>query len=104
MKRLNMDGWVEVFKTGIDYEAELVRDRLDDSGIEAVIMTKKDRSFSLTHGSMSRIHVMVPVEREADAMDVLGAEPVSDEELTRAALARNPEEAPAPGEEEGDRA
>lgn len=102
MKRFEMDGWVEVFQTGVDYEAELVRDRLDDSGIEAVIMTKKDRSFSLTHGSMSRIHVMVPADREGDAMDLLNAEPVSDEELTRAALARNPEKAPAPGEGEDD--
>ena len=103
MKRMEMDGWVEVFQTGIDYEAELVRDRLDDSGIEAVIMTKKDRAFSLTHGAMSRIHVMVPAVREDEALDLLHTAPVSDEELTRAALSRDPEDVPAPGEdEEGD--
>ena len=104
MKRLEMDGWVEVFQTGIDYEAELVRDRLDDSGIEAVIMTKKDRSFSLTHGSMSRIHVMVPAGREDDAHDLLDTAPPSDEELTRAALARDSEDAPAPDGEGEERA
>jgi hypothetical protein len=103
MKRLEMDGWVEVFQTGIDYEAELVRDRLDDSGIEAVIMTKKDRAFSLTHGAMSRIHVMVPVEREEEALGVLHTAPLSDEELTRAALARDPEDVPDPEDAEDDR-
>ncbi|MDA0378377.1 MAG: DUF2007 domain-containing protein [Bacteroidetes bacterium] len=103
MKRMEMDGWIEVFQTGTDYEAELVRDRLDDAGIEAVIMTKKDRAFSLTHGAMSRIHVMVPAEREGDALDLLHSEPLSDEELTRAALARDPEDAPPPeGEDEGE--
>ena len=96
MKRMEMDGWVEVFQTGIDYEADLVRDRLDDSGIEAVIMTKKDRSFSLTHGSMSRIHVMVPAARESEAAAILHAAPLSDEELTQAALSRDPEQADPP--------
>lgn len=87
----HIDGWVEVFQTGIDYEADLVRDRLDDSGIEAVIMRKKDRSFSLTHGAMSRIHVMVPHERQQEAEALLAAEVPSGDELDRIALAADPE-------------
>ncbi|MDA0683780.1 MAG: DUF2007 domain-containing protein [Bacteroidetes bacterium] len=87
----HIDGWVEVFQSGIDYEADLVRDRLDDSGIEAVIMRKKDRSFSLTQGSMSRIHVMVPEARQEEAISLLSAEVPSGEELDRIALAADPE-------------
>ncbi len=98
MKRMEMDGWVGVWQTGIDYEADLVRDRLDDAGVEAVIMRKKDRSFPVTQGSMSPIHVMVPNAREAEARAILAALPPSDEELTAAALAADPEHAPAPGE------
>jgi hypothetical protein len=98
MKRMEMDGWVGVWQTGIDYEADLVRDRLDDAGVEAVIMRKKDRSFPVTQGSMSPIHVMVPSAREAEARAILASLPPSDEELTAAALAADPEHAPAPGE------
>ena len=96
MKRVEIDGWVGVWQTGIDYEADLVRDRLDDAGLEAVIMRKKDRSFSLTHGSMSAIHVLVPPGQEAEARATLAAEPPTDDELTAAALAADPESAPGP--------
>lgn len=96
MKRIEIDGWIGVWQTGIDYEADLVRDRLDDAGVEAVIMTKKDRSFSLTQGSMSPIHVLVPPGQEERARAVLASEPVSDDELTAAALAADPERAPDP--------
>lgn len=99
MSRLEFDGWLEVFQTGIDYEADLVRDRLDDSGLEAVIMRKKDQAFSLTHGSMSRIYVLVPPHHEAEALAILTSQTVSDDELTAAALAADPETAPGPPED-----
>jgi len=102
MKRVEIDGWVGVFQTGIDYEADLVRDRLDDAGLEAVIMRKKDRSFSLTHGSMSFIYVMVPFELENKARALLAADLPTDEELTAAALAADPETAPGPDSEGSD--
>jgi len=102
MKRLEFDGWLEVFQTGIDYEADLVRDRLEDAGLEAVIMRKKDQAFSLTHGSMSRIYVLVPPHLEEEALALLSSEIVSDEELTAAALAADPETAPGPPPESSD--
>ena len=90
MKRKEIDGWIAIFQTGTDYEADLVRDRLDDSGIPAVLMTKKDRSFSLTQGSMSRIYVMIPPDFEAKAIEILQSPPLSDEELSRIAVAADP--------------
>jgi len=98
--RREIDGWVEVWQSGIDYEADLVRDRLDDAGIEAVIMKKKDRSFSLTHGSMSRILVMVPAEREQEALELLGSAVPSEDELTQAALAADPVDVQPPSSPE----
>jgi len=103
MKRVEIDGWIGVWQTGIDYEADLVRDRLDDAGVEAVIMRKKDRSFPVTHGSMSPIHVLVPQHQEAEARAILAAEPPTDDELTAAALAADPENAPGPGEDPDNR-
>ncbi len=98
MKRVEFDGWIGVWRSGLDYEAELVRDRLDDAGLEAVIMSKKDRAFSLTHGALSGIHVLVPADQEAQARAILEGEIPTDEELTAAALAADPETAPDPDE------
>jgi len=100
MSRKNIDGWIAIYETGADFEADLVRDRLDDSEIPAVIMKKKDRSFSLTHGSMSRIYVMVPPQFEEQAALLLQANALSDEDLTRIALASDPENVDVSGEED----
>lgn len=89
------DSWVSVFKTGTDYEADIVRDRLDDSGISAVVLNKSDRSIKVQIGDLAKIDVMVPPEQEAAARAVLAAQPVTDEELNNAAEAAqgDPEEA-----------
>ena len=99
MTAKEFDGWITVFQTGTDYEADLVRDRLDDSGIPAVIMRKKDRSFSLTQGSMSAIYVLVPKKSEGAAQSLLSSAQISDADLTEIALAADPEQAAPPSEE-----
>jgi hypothetical protein len=93
MSAKNFDGWVSVFESGIDYEAEMVRDRLQSSGIEAVIMAKKDRSFQLTVGAMSRIYVLVSPDQVEEAAEMLQENTFSSDELTDAALAFDPERA-----------
>lgn len=80
------EGWVVVFKSGTDYEADLVRDRLDDSGLPAVVLTQRDHAFNMTMGEMALVRVLVPPEHVQAAMRVLESEPVSDEELDAAAL------------------
>ena len=40
-----MTDWQTVFKTDSNYRAEIVKDRLIDLGIEAVIMNKKDSNY-----------------------------------------------------------
>ena len=93
------EDWVSVFRTGTDYEADLVRDRLDDSGIPAVVLTQRDHAFNLTVGDLASVHVMVPPEQAEKAVSLL-EEHMSEEELEEAALGADPEAPPANTPEE----
>lgn len=93
MKKQKQDDaiWEVVFETNTDYEAEIVRDRLDDAGLRAVVDTKRDHAFFLTVGDLARVLVRVPQEELEAARAVLASKPVSDAELTRAALDADPD-------------
>ncbi len=84
------EDWVSIFRTSTDYEADLVRDRLDDSGVPAVVLTQRDHAFNLTVGDLASVHVMVPPERAEDAVSLL-EEQLSEDELEEAALGADPE-------------
>lgn len=86
MKEVTYEGWTAVFQSTTDYEADLVRDRLDDAGIPAVVMTKRDHAYNLTLGDAAKVFVMVPPTQVEAAKAILAAEAFSDEELTEAAL------------------
>jgi hypothetical protein len=94
------EDWVSVFRTGTDYEADLVRDRLDDGGIPAVVLTQRDHAFNLTVGDLASVHVMVPPEQADQAVSLLEEE-LSEEELEEAALGADPD-APAANTPEED--
>jgi hypothetical protein len=93
------EDWVSVFRTSTDYEADLVRDRLDDSGIPAVVLTQRDHAFNLTVGDLAAVHVMVPPE-EAETAVALLEEQLTEEELEKAALGADPDAPPANTPEE----
>lgn len=80
------EGWIVVFESGTDYEADLVRDRLDDAGIPAVILTQRDHAFNLTIGDLAQVRVLVPSQHVEAATGLLTSTPLSDEELEQAAL------------------
>ena len=106
MENRSYDDWVTIFKTGIDYEAGLVRDRLRDAGIPAVVMNKRDNAYNLNFGDMAQIKVLVPKEKETAAKNLLNEAPLSDEELTRVALAADPfdeDSVEEPEEDNGDK-
>lgn len=84
------EDWIVVFKSGTDYEADLVRDRLDDADIPAVVLTQRDHAFNLTMGDLAQVHVLVPPAHVQAAAEVLDSVPFTDEELTEAALAAKP--------------
>ena len=100
MEHKSYDDWIAIFETGLDYEAGLVRDRLRDADIPAVIMNKRDHAYNLTLGDMAQIKVMVPAEMEKQARSLLNTAPLSDKELEEAALAANPFDDEVPEEEE----
>ncbi|MCH8961276.1 MAG: DUF2007 domain-containing protein [Bacteroidetes bacterium] len=84
------EGWVVVFESGTDYEADLVRDRLDDAGIPAIVLTQRDHAFNLTIGDLAQVHVLVPPMHVEAAARLLTSPLPSDEELEQAALAAAP--------------
>ena len=88
------EDWVVVFTSGTDYEADLVRDRLDDAGLKAVVLTQRDHAFNLNVGDLSSVHVLTPPEEADQAYGVL-REKVTDAELEQAAMAAKPDSAPA---------
>ena len=89
------ESWTSIFKTSTDYEADLVRDRLDDSGLPAVVLTQRDHAFNLNVGDLSAVHVMVPPDRAEEARQLLQEEILTDEELEEAAMNADPDAPPA---------
>ncbi len=88
--RSNIQGWVAVFAASTDYEADIVRDKLDDAGIPAVVYTQRDHAFNLNVGDLARTAVYVPPDKLAEAQQLLGRAPFTDAELDHAAMAADP--------------
>lgn len=86
----NREGWEAVFTASTDYEADIVRDRLDDAGIPAVVYTQRDHSFNLNVGDLARTAVFVPPSHAAQAREVLASARFTDEELDSAAMRADP--------------
>lgn len=92
--------WVSVYVAGTDYEADLVRDRLDDNGIAAVVLTQRDHAFNLNVGDLASVHVMARPADEERAREILAEAQISDEELEAAAMAADPQAPDAHGAED----
>ncbi len=90
MNDRNYEEWVVVFRSGTDYEADIVRDRLDDAGVPAVVLTQRDHAFNLNVGDLAPVHVLVPPDKVREAEAILQSAPLSDVELTEAALSSDP--------------
>jgi len=87
MSTKSYEGWVVVFESGTDYESDLVRNRLDDAGIPAVVLTQRDHAFNLTVGYLAQVHVLVPPEQAEEAAALLASPPATGAALDEAALA-----------------
>lgn len=87
--------WVAVHTTSTDFEADLIRDRLDEAGVDAVVLTQRDHAFNLNVGDLAPVYVMVKPEDVERAREVIRQRPFSEEELTEAALNADPAAADA---------
>lgn len=66
-----LEGWAQVFMTGAELEASLIRDNLQSEGIDAEVLSQKDRSFTVELGDLSPVRVLVPAFRYQDARAVI---------------------------------
>lgn len=69
---LGMD-WPVIKTTMLDWEAQLIRSRLDASGILSVLTGEKGSAIPLTVGYLGEIHIRVPAEQAAEARAAIGA-------------------------------
>lgn len=80
------ENWLPALETGVEFEAEVVADRLKDAGIPAVVMNRREKSIGITFSDQKLIQVLVQPERLDEAKEMLNQQPVTDEELEQAAL------------------
>jgi hypothetical protein len=66
-----MDNWINVMTTTNSSRAEIARGILEQNGINAVLMDKKDSSYSNIFGY---VEVMVPTENAEAAKTILDNE------------------------------
>lgn len=61
------NGWVRIYETGHEWEAELVKQELENNDIPAVVDSHKDHTRQFTVGHLSAIYILVPFEDVLDA-------------------------------------
>jgi len=64
-----IEGWAEALRTADDIEARLMSDGLNGEGIEARVLSQKDRANVVTFGGLSIVRVLVPAHRLEEAWD-----------------------------------
>ncbi len=66
-----MTGWSAVYKTPTFSRAEIVRGILNEQGITAVVINKKDTTLHMFNG---QVEVMVQKEDVVSALKIIGDE------------------------------
>ncbi|MCG8373033.1 MAG: DUF2007 domain-containing protein [Balneolales bacterium] len=63
----DIENWVCVYETGVEYEIEMVRNYFSNLKIPSNILSKRDTAYSLYIGDMALIYLYVPKEFEKKA-------------------------------------
>lgn len=66
-----IEGWAEIYSTSDDVEAALIRDNLQSEGIDAEVLSQKDRSFAVDMGDLSPVRVLVPAFEYGTAREII---------------------------------
>ena len=69
-----IEGWAEVMRTSDELEAGWQADLLRESGIEAQVLSQKDRANVVTFGGLSVVRLLVPAFRLEEALGRIGRE------------------------------
>jgi DNA-directed RNA polymerase subunit RPC12/RpoP len=67
-----IEGWAQIYSTSDDVEAELIKENLQSEGVDAAVLSQKDRSFSVELGELSPVRVLVPAYDYLEATKLLG--------------------------------
>jgi hypothetical protein len=65
------NGWTRLYETGHDWEAELVKQELENNNIPAVVDSHKDHTRQFTVGHLSSIYVLVHFEDILEAEEII---------------------------------
>jgi hypothetical protein len=76
-----IEGWAVVRTVAYEHQANLIKDSLEQAGIEAMILSQKDHMNVVWVGDLSEIKVLVPKEKEAVALEALKDLELPDMEL-----------------------
>ena len=80
-----VDGWAEIYSTGDDVEANLIRDRLQGEGIDAQVLSQRDHyTIAVGMGDLAMVRVLVPAYEYEDAMRALAEQRESTGEVAPA--------------------
>ena len=63
-----MEDWISIFSTNKSFEAELMRGKLENAGIETVLMNKQDSSYLF-----GEIDIYVHKEESQQALNIINS-------------------------------
>lgn len=65
------EGWAQLYTTGSEVEARLIRENLEAEGIDAEVLSQRDSTLSFGLGDFSQLRVLVPAFDYRDAHRML---------------------------------
>ncbi|MGA8264128.1 MAG: zinc-ribbon domain-containing protein [Ignavibacteriaceae bacterium] len=71
-RELSEEDWEVIYTTNDEYEVDMIRDNLKSAGIEATILSQKDRNFPAP-GDFSLIKLLVRKNDVKDALNYIQA-------------------------------
>jgi Putative prokaryotic signal transducing protein len=64
------ENWEVIYTSGNDYEVEMIKDNLESAGINAAVLSQKDRNFPAP-GDFSVVKLLVQKEDVSDALNFI---------------------------------
>lgn len=71
IKADEFDDWIVIYQTSTDVDVQMVKNYLEDKGIECQILSKRDSAYNLNVGEMALIYLYVPKVKEQKARDLI---------------------------------
>ncbi len=66
-----VEGWAVVKTVAYEHQANLIKDHLEQAGLESMVLSQKDHVNVVWVGDLSEIKVLVPEDKEAEALAIL---------------------------------